>query len=255
MRKILALTLILVLLIGLTLPAFAASGSVHDYAGLLSEEEIATLNVRIREITGGHPIDIVILTTNDPYIRNAEQHTLDFYERRGYGIGETRDGVILHIDMLGRGVYFRTFGRCIPLFGRRDVDRVLDRVQPLLSDGEYFAAVQAFLAEIETALAQVDTLPDYPPVRPLSQTVIISVIIGVLVAGAVLGIMLLVHGKSLPAAPSHHAYMEGGVKVKHQLDRFVTSNLIRVPIPRNTGGGGGGGLGGGLSSGGGSRRF
>jgi len=253
MKKVFAIILVLVLLAGTTLTAFASpTGSIYDNAGLLSTGEISSLrqsaDINIGMITQRHSIDIVILTTDDPAITNTRPYSRNFYQRSGYDTTQNHGGVILHINMAEREVIIETFGGATARYTERGINNALDAVQPFLSHGDYYGAIRAFLQHTDRALSGAYSGSGLE----LGHILVISVVIGLVVAALVLGIMLLMHGKSLPSAPSHHTYMDGDKNIKHEIDRFVSTNTVRVPIPQNTNTGGRSGGGGAT---GGSRRF
>ena len=253
MKKIFVIVLVSALLIGATLTALAApSGGIYDNAGLLSDGEITALRqspdiINMDIVALRHSIDIVILTTDDPAITNTRQYSRNFYQRGGYDTTQAGGGVILQINMAEREVVIETFGGVTARYTERGINNALDSIQPFLTRGDYYGAIRAFLQHTDRALAVADSGQQLGVAHILA----VSAVIGLIVAALVLGILLLVHGKSLPSAPSHHTYMQGGTNVKHQVDRFVSTNTVRVPIPRNTGSTGGRGGG----STGGSRRF
>ena len=110
---------------------YSAKLHIFDYAVLLTENNNSQLQSKASGIAYIQNIDIVILTTNDPSIRNPRQYADDYYIS-----GSFSDGVMFYIDMANREVLFLTFGSLVSAF-ESHIDSTLDEVIPFLSDGDY----------------------------------------------------------------------------------------------------------------------
>jgi uncharacterized membrane protein YgcG len=258
MRQIIAIVIAALMLLGLLTPilfAFASSPMVeyiYDFAKLFTAQEADELDEKTRELMDRHGLDIVILTMDVSPGVSSRQHADDFY----IGTGHT-DGVMLYINMAEREVHFLTFGAWEPVF-RNNVDFVLDSVTPLLSDGDYIGAAEAFLDAVNIRIYLSSTIPVQPqqtgpPDLDLVMIIGRSLLIGVIAGALVLSILLLVHGRSLPSPPCYRTYLGGNVSTKRHIDKFLRTHTSRVALPKNTSSGGG--RGGGIARGGGGRKF
>ncbi|MCL2068920.1 MAG: TPM domain-containing protein [Oscillospiraceae bacterium] len=259
-RQLIALIIAALMLLGLIIPAtmaFAAVGfpPVSDNAGILTANELDRLNRKAQEFIGGHNLQIIILTTADPAIQDTSQHADDFYT---LSAGET-DGVMLYINMHSRDVLFLTFGSCEAVF-KNYIGYTLDIITPMLSNGDYYGAAFEFIGIADTILTMgPDNIAEYYYDSDVDFLEILggSIFAGLFAGGLVLLILVLMHGRSMPPAPSYHTYLGGKILTRREVDRFVTTHTSRVAIPKPTssGGGGGGRSGGGMARGGGGRKF
>jgi len=253
--RIVAILIALVMILGLVIPVFASTTQtnfISDLAGLFTDQQVDELHEKAHALVRRHNIDVIILTSDDPSIRNSLQYADDFYTRAGSG-----NGVMLYIGMAQRDVYFLTFGAWVPVFNNY-IDFVLDPVTPLLSDGDYVGAVEAFLDAVNMRILLSSYMPVQPPQtgHDIASLIGQSLIFGLCASGLALLVLVLIHGRSLPSPPCYRTYLGGSVQTRNQIDRFLRTHTSRIAIPKNTSSGGMGGRGGGMGGrGGGGRKF
>ena len=94
-RKLFALMLILCLVAGLTLTAYASSSHLVDSAGLLTGTEAANLEAKLSKISDRHNVDIVIVTADSTDGKSPMEFADDYYDYNGY----RADGILLLVSM------------------------------------------------------------------------------------------------------------------------------------------------------------
>ena len=112
------LLLVLVLCVGLVMPAAAETtdgfASDHicmvDMAGVLNEQEVTELEMMIDEIRTRQKFDIAILIVSEEDIPSVEEYADDIYDRADMGYGQTRDSVLLVVDLKSSECYMSTKG-------------------------------------------------------------------------------------------------------------------------------------------------
>lgn len=115
------LLLVLVLCVGLVMPAAAETtdgfASDHicmvDMAGVLNEQEVTELEMMIDEIRTRQKFDIAILIVSEEDIPSVEEYADDIYDRADMGYGQTRDGVLLVVDLKSSECYMSTKGMAL----------------------------------------------------------------------------------------------------------------------------------------------
>ncbi|MBR2802744.1 MAG: TPM domain-containing protein [Erysipelotrichaceae bacterium] len=145
---------------------------VVDMAYLLTEEEAADLNERLRTLSEKWDADIVVVTTNDNGGLSTMAYADDFFDYNGYGRGAQRSGVLLLTSMDTSEVWISTCGYGITAFTDYGIDLCLDEIIPYLSDGDYAGSYRRF-AEIADEYFQaaqdgrpVDIYPEEPEPEP-----------------------------------------------------------------------------------------
>ena len=154
MKKLSFLLLAMMLLLSLTLPAYATEellDYVVDYADLLTDVEEEMLQQRIQESKTDLQLDIVIVTTYGTGNKNVQAYADDFYDANGYGYGADNSGILLLLDMEAREWYMSTCGEAIYIFTDYGLDQLGQTIVPWLSSGYYYDAFDAWL----------DALPQY----------------------------------------------------------------------------------------------
>lgn len=126
--------------------ADAIESYVFDYAGLLSEEEIAELELQIADMKEKTDWDIFAVTIYDAEGKSSEAYADDFYDVR---TPEDSDGVLVLIDMDNREITISTCGNAIRYLTDARIERILDDGFYYVSNGEYASCLSAMLSTAE----------------------------------------------------------------------------------------------------------
>lgn len=125
---------------------FGAKTLVFDEAGLLSNEQITSLETEANQLSESYNMDIVITTTNDAQGKSPREYADDYFDYGGFGVGTDFDGILFLIDMDNREAYISTSGIGIRYLTDERIERILDEVfESGLSDGDYYGATMGFL--------------------------------------------------------------------------------------------------------------
>ncbi len=264
MKKISSCFLIGLLLLSLSIPAFAGESEVPwvvDNAGLLTAENIDFLSEKIRELRSELELDIVIVTTNGTGGKSIQQFADDFYDENGYGYGVDNSGILLVLDMEARQWYMSTCGEAIYIFTDYGLDQLGQSLLPWLSQDYYY---QAFLFWLNDLPEYVEAYRNQSPIdgyvqpdeydSPYGDEIIyyedhgirihpfrIALVIGL--AAAVITILVM-RSRMNTARLQKHAgdYMKNGsFHLRQRSDMFLYSRVSRSARPKNNTSRGGGG--------------
>ena len=119
---------------------------VFDYAGLMTAEEIAEVELQIAELVEESGWDIFALTTADAKGMTASAFAEAFYDAAR---PEESDGVLLLIDMDNREIYVATRGMAIRYLTDERIEWILDEGYYDVTDGEYADAFWSMLYEVD----------------------------------------------------------------------------------------------------------
>lgn len=122
----------------LNTPCVDASEKVYDFANLLTDEEEDKLYNEVLNYIETTNYDMAIVTTNENKKNSEVEYADDFYDYNDFGKDETRDGVVLLIDMYNRRVYISTTGNAILMYNSR-IDSIIDSGYDYLINGEYYS--------------------------------------------------------------------------------------------------------------------
>ena len=123
-----------------------AESYVFDYAGLMSEDEIAALEMQITAMKEKTGWDIFAVTTDYAEGKSTVAYADDFYDER---TTEDSDGILVLIDMDNREIYISTCGKAIRYLTDARIERVLDDGFYYVSNGEYASCLSAMLSTSE----------------------------------------------------------------------------------------------------------
>jgi uncharacterized protein len=136
----------------LSFPIFAQS-RVVDNAGLLSGGEIAELENLLMKIASTYNFDLVIVTETNIGGASPRDYADDFFDYKGYGMGEDRDGCLFLQVTESRDYWFSTSGRGIKVLNYTAYDKLEDDVVKFLKNGDPAQAYRAFIRDWEKFLA------------------------------------------------------------------------------------------------------
>lgn len=153
MKKLTALCAALLLVMSCVIPAAAAENGqrVYDQAGLLSDNERASLEDMIAQAVDRTGLDIAVVTTNSKDGKTRVEYADDFYDEHGFGIGDEKSGLLFLIDMEDRRVYMSTTGDAAKYFTDSRIYDMTDGDDTLfdhLAYGEYKLAAERFLERV-----------------------------------------------------------------------------------------------------------
>ena len=166
MKRKLAISLLLVLLLSLALPlsAFALSGEslsyVTDSAGILTAEQQAELESMAAGISERYQCGVYIITTEDytSFGRGSiENCAEEIYDRYLIGFGETGDGILFLVSMAERDFDLDahgSFGNYA--FSSHNRDTLVDAFAPYFRSDDWYGGFKAFLTQAEQLLVPAE---------------------------------------------------------------------------------------------------
>jgi len=134
------------------LPMFSQD-RVADNAGLLSAGERINLMSRLNSIASSYNFDLVIVTENSIGGASPMNYADDFFDYKGYGSGNDRDGCLFLVVTGTWDYWFSTSGRGENILNSTAYKKLeSDAVKSLRADN-YYAAFNSFLDDWEKFLA------------------------------------------------------------------------------------------------------
>lgn len=254
MKKILMLFVILVIS-SLQVSAYNGPALLTDSADLLTNIEEAQLTEKLELLSDKHGIDIAVMTSDTLMgYYNAEEAATELYEITDY----EKDGVMLFISMSDRDWYILTSGSCINSITYNELGYISDCFMSDLSNGYYLDAFLTFAecsAEMYVEELYTDVYSDqydeefYTDVYPdeyeegltLGESIITSLIIGLVIALIATGIMRA-QLKTVRKQTKANIYVkQGSMNVTESHDLFLYRNIVKHKRSSNSSSGGGGG--------------
>ena len=231
MKRIFALLAALLALAALQSTVFATAEAPYlsDGASLLSEEEKASLEARLEEISSTYSAQVAIVT------REVSELPIDtaveaIYDNGAYGFGADFDGVLLLICMDTREYRILSNGFAADAITPSDIDSISDAIVPDLSAGDYAAAMETFAEESAAYLNIYVNGAPYDPVGIL----MIAAPIG-LVAGLIWVLILKGQLKSVRRQNEANRYVRaGGLTLTRSGDYYMYRNVTRTPRPKES---------------------
>ena len=211
-----------------------------DEAGLLSSDEAAEIKAKLDEISERQKFDVVIATVNSLSGKTPREYADDLYDYSGFGFGENKDGVLFLISMEDRDWYITTTGYGIAAITDAGREYIADKFTGYLSDGDYAEAFRIYANEVDRFVTNaVETGKPYDvgnlPHDPLSIIWIpISLVVGILIASAVVGGMKS-KLRSVSFASAADSYVKpGSMNVRESRDMFLYSTVSRTAKPKDS---------------------
>ena len=248
MKKILSLTVVLLLLCMMTLPAFGAenSGFVFDDAGLLTESEELRLQEKAALIAGQYQCGMYIMTVEDYTDYGSGdvfETTYGIYHSRNLGIGSSRSGLILLLSMRERDYALFVYGEAEYAFNGHGQILLEEEFLDDFGDDRWYDGFSDYLTTGEEFLALA---ADGNPVResPVPMTILLIVIACVIAFIVVAGIWNSTKKVRRQSGAMH--YVTGkGLELTRQTDVYTHRTRVVTKIQSSSSGSrsGGGGSG------------
>lgn len=233
-RKLFTLMLILCLVAGLSLTAYASSNHLVDDAGLLTDTEAANLEAKLSQISDRHNVDIVIVAVDSTDGKSPMDFADDYYDYNGY----RTDGILLLVSMDDSDWWVSTTGYGITAITDAGLDYMSDRFVPYLSDGEFAQAFEKFADLCDEFITQAKTGDPYDshnlPKEPFSlvTNLLIALGIGLVAAWIVTGSMKAKLKTVRQQAKADDYIASGSLQLTHSRDLFLYTHLDRREKPK-----------------------
>ena len=237
-RKLFTLMLILCLVAGLSLTAYASSNHLVDDAGLLTDTEAANLEAKLSQISDRHNVDIVIVAVDSTDGKSPMDFADDYYDYNGY----RADGILLLVSMEDSDWWVSTTGYGITAITDAGLDYMSDRFVPYLSDGEFAQAFEKFADLCDEFITQAKTGDPYDshnlPKEPFSlvTNLLIALGIGLVAAWIVTGSMKAKLKTVRQQAKADDYIASGSLQLTHSRDLFLYTHLDRREKPKSDSG-------------------
>lgn len=268
-RKLIILVIFISIILVNSLVALAYKNLVFDEAGLLTQEEITSLETKANEISEMYNMDIVITTTYDAGGKSSREYADDYFDYNGFGQGSDYDGILFLIDMDNREAYVSTSGIGERYLTDERIESVLDVVfDSGMADGDFYGASMGFLDATGYFLDQgipsdQYTVEEEEPNRITLFDLVLSLIGGTVAGGTFYATTKSRYKLRNPGNPfsyRNNSFVNMANTDDKIIDKIVTHRIIPKPTNTNRPSGGGGRTtthrsSSGRSHGGGGRKF
>lgn len=202
---------------------------IFDEAGVLNTEDVERLEKLLKSVGEKHEISVAVAFLSD-YSGHFQTFCADFYESH---FGRETDGILLTVVFRDRDWDLNTSGICKSIWGEWELDEFEEDVVPYLTDGRYADAVEAYAEHVDRTIDDYNSLP-------LAKIVLISLVIGFVIAlisvGAMKGKL-----KSVRAKNNANSYIKrDSLNITSSSEIFLYRNVVKTPKQTQGGSGGGG---------------
>lgn len=230
-KRIIILLCSLLIFMSMSVSSFAWSGMplLVDSADLLSDSEESWLLEDLEEISARNQMDIAVVTVDSLQGYSPRDFADDFYDYNGYA----EDGILLLISMEDRDWYISTAGYGITAITEDALAYIEDEFINDLSEGYYYDAFSTYADLCDQMIAQAKSGNPYKEPFPALTILIISLVIGFIVAliatGTMKGKLKTVRAENAAA----NYVRNGSFNVTNSRDLFLYAHMDRRPRPKD----------------------
>lgn len=251
-KRILAIFAALILLLGVSIPAFAENSTVNiiDGADLLSYDEWEELDFMAQKITREYDCGVYIVILDD-YTEYGDGDVFDVTAElyndydESFGVGDEHDGIMLLLSMYERDWAMFVHGSYAEYaFNEYGQEQLEDSFLPQFGEDDWYAGCKSFLTACDEYLSLAE---EGDPVTEshLGDVLIaigVSCVIALLICLVLKGKMKTVHHKT----EAKTYVTPGGFVLSQSFDNYTHTTETRRKIQKSSSGGsriGGGGSG------------
>ena len=231
MKRLICVILVLTLAAMLAVSVSAAGmPRLVDAADLLTAEQEAELLAHLDQLSQDLQVDVAIVTMESCGGYSPDDVIEEYYDQYDFGIGTTRDGVVLLLSMAERDWRILSNGFAADAITLSDIDMIGDNIVSDLSAGAYMDAFMEFatLCKMEIEAER------YGVPFELEESLVVSVFIGFVVAFIATGIMRSklrsVHGQT----GAREYTVPGSMKLTNSGDLYLYRTTSRIHRPRES---------------------
>ena len=227
------------------IPSSRQKELVYDNADLLTDSDEAALLQQFSNISSKWNCNVALLTTNS-HTGPIQDYADDYFDYNGFGADYNKTGILFMLSMEDREWAISTSGEAIQAFTDYGQEYMMDKVMPYLRDGDYYEAFEKYgdVCDYLLGLYAQGTPYDVGYKAPRTsadtvRTVLLSILIGLVVALIPIGVMKS-QLKTVAPANNASAYQSSkGINLRVKEDHFIRKTLTKTPIPKDTGSKGG----------------
>jgi uncharacterized protein len=212
---------------------------IMDTAALFTEQEKSDLISACQDVYETHDTHITIITTTSIGDVSRQVFLEDVYDGLLASFSFPATALILvNMDPNDRGVEIQGYGTAKERLNGNTIESILDDIVPILSDGNYFKAMERFIRLVERTYS-----------APFYLQTWFSLVIALLIAG--IAVYFMAHHSGGRFTVNESTYMDAGnSKLLSRHDSYIRTTLTKRRKPKNNSSGGNLGKGGGTSRGG-----
>ncbi len=143
----------------MTTPSVNAEEKIYDFADLFTDEEERALYQEMQSFISKDQTDLVLVTINENpkykelRIYDKDQADMvyadDFYDYNDFGYANTRDGLLILIDMDNRYVYISGSGESRFIFTDEKIPHITDSISSYLSSKSYKNGISKMIVTLD----------------------------------------------------------------------------------------------------------
>lgn len=266
MKKIIILTLCLLLIVGM-IPQASASHPprIVDGHNLLTDSQEQELEKKADRIAAKYKMDVVIVICWSLDGKTAEEYADDYFDYNDYGIGTAHSGTLFLLSMEYRDWAISTCGDSIYALTDYGIELLFESCKDYLSKAKYYTAFDVYLDQLDGFYhayrdgnpidgyhdADVDDYLIYDPndsdgvlrykEKPTTTDIIRMVLISLVIGLAIGGIVLYSLRKSMNTftpQPNASSYIpNGGFRFTEKNDSHLYSNVSKILRQSSSSGG------------------
>jgi uncharacterized protein len=176
------------------IPAVRQLDRLVDRADLLTGSEEAALLKQLNEISERQRCDVVIATIGSLDGKSPTEYADDFFDYKGYGMGENKDGILFLISMKDRDWAISTHGYGITAFTDAGQEYLFGEIKSDLANNNYSKAFVKFATRCDEFITQAKNGKPYnsgnfPKEKPGFVDFLISLFFSMIIGLSVPGVM------------------------------------------------------------------
>lgn len=218
-----------------------SAARVVDDAYILSDEEIASITAKAREVSDKYGIDIAVHTAISPGPMTEEEYSERFYYLNGYGKGDDYDGIMLTLFKRPHYIAYPAVygsGKCVDKLTGTNEKRLRSRSYGSLEEKEYALAAEEWIDHVDHMM-RTGRVP-----QSRSHWILCTVL--ALIVGITYGIFSLIRAQRTMDTPAiaenaNMYYVDKSLKIYKVADTFLHNKITKVYSPRQTRSSSGGG--------------
>ncbi|MDR2575322.1 MAG: TPM domain-containing protein [Treponema sp.] len=215
-------------------PVFARE-NIIDNAGLLSQQEKASLLAAAASAASAYNFDLVIVTVKNIGASSPADYADNFFDRNGYGLGQNRDGCLFLLVTDSRDYWFSTSGRGIKILNSAASDKLENSVVKLLGEDNYYGAFNAFLTDWQTFLTLAAKGRNYNFFQQWNLVlVLIAWVLALAIGFIVVHIWKRAMDTVLPQTQAAAYVVPGSLAFREKKDSFLYSTVSKTKIQTQT---------------------
>ena len=202
--------------------SFDSTQKVYDYAAVLSDNEKLELKQDVKKFIDKYNIDMVLVVVRHYTSNDLKSYTEDFYYKNNFGLGYSKKGIILVLDVKNNESNIKLNGN-VNLYSDTEITSILNSIN---DKSDYYEKAKTFIKLSDKYALEDNIIKENKKSSDFLKNIIYPVLIALIISSIVS--FVLVYKTKLNKNNLILYSNIVSIEINKEQDKFMTTNTKQI---------------------------